>query len=406
MTDAFEDKIRLALSTRAETVRPHHHAYSDNRRMIRRAHVRRRMLVPAVAVATTGAVAAPFVLIDDLPGTGGNGPASGAAELEALMASPGAGTTVSGRLPGGGGPFLPEALGNDGRVLGRSSDSTVWGAGPSDGAPRSLGVRARGGLSAADGTMTWVEPGSWDLKCGEPGKPARSLFQSSEPSLPVLNSGGRRVWSDVMHQPLSGKGCDPGRSVPNRTKGTLGQIIAFSHPSLFLVEPRTERVVREVDVTTGRLIRTRPLPTGVKPYPEPPVQKSGSPGGPDFRLEPQPIDPKVERERRWSAAANQRVFAWVADRKLRTRDRRTGKETSVALPSSMVTPSKAARWEMTAGRHLIAYSAAGKRDGAGSSVVLDTRTKRIYTVPGPAYAAGDWLLWPAKGGYRLAEVKG
>ncbi|TDD83031.1 hypothetical protein [Actinomadura rubrisoli] len=416
----IEEQLRDAFGAHAETVRPHPGAHAENARRIRRARARRMITLPTagVALATAAVTLAPVAL----PGFRDDAPVGAAGAFPGALVKQSTIVRIPAGLPGGA-AFTADTVGADGTVLGRSADSRVWRAGARGGTPRPLGVRAQGGLTAGPGHVTWIEPGKWELKCRTPDGATRVIGpQGATAERPVLASGGAIIGSDIMEQPFVTGGCaSPGRVMDTRGKGSLGLAVALSYPTAFVTDLHSDRVVREVDVRTDKVIREHPLPAGVKPQAIGGNLQGGSgqviveaPASYPFKVRGgarkgastqkkvrmQVLGPeKAIVEQRWQAAANDRYFAWAVDGVLRIVDREDWKRTITPLRGRTFSPAQAALGRLTAGDRVIAYTAAGR------SVVYDTRTRVAATYQGEVYAAGDWLLWRAGNDYRLARVR-
>ncbi|MFG2000138.1 hypothetical protein ACGFNU_13400 [Spirillospora sp. NPDC048911] len=377
MSNGIEERLKAAFEQDAGSVRTHTGAYAENRRRLRRDRTRRRVAVPIMVAATAAAVAAPFMLANTLRDGGEQDAASSRLAPRVLddpakLVDPASLVRVSG-VPG----FRAEALGTDGSVLGRTPDMKVWRAGPGKGTPESTGVRARGGLSTGSGAFTWIKPGGFDLECRDATGTTRVISpQSAEAERPVWADGGFVAWSDIMRQPFTAKGCArPGKLVP----GNVGDAVAFSAPHLWVVDPTNDFVLRQVDVRTGHSVKG-PLPAGVRRH------------------------TMADQDQIWYAAANKRVFAWVADGKLRAADRQSGAQDAVPLPEWLHPGKKGAEATMTAGSRYVAYSVTGA-DGHRQAVLFDPATDRAVSWRGVVHVAGDWLLWSDGKDYKLGRLR-
>ncbi|MFC4005902.1 hypothetical protein ACFOY2_01620 [Nonomuraea purpurea] len=152
-----------------------------------------------------------------------------------------------------------------------------------------------------------------------------------------------------------------------------GPAVAFSYPHLFAADRANDKVLRIIDVETGRVTAEHPLPEGVR------VQRMQDP------------------DQKWYAAASGKWFAWVAGDTLRWTPRDSWGSVSV-LPG-VPKPDKGVSPWMTAGNRLITYNA------GAISFLLDPVTGRRYKCPDVVLAAGDWLLWKNGDGYRLANLR-
>ncbi|MFI6520616.1 hypothetical protein ACIBF1_34040 [Spirillospora sp. NPDC050679] len=378
--NGIEERLKQALDAQAATVRPRPGARAENTRRLRRAKARRVSVIPAVAVAAAATVALPFAALGpgdgDAPGRTAFAPGGPSAPDLVDQASI---VRISTRLPGGA-VFRADALGTDGSVVGRSEDGRVWHAGPRGGTPRSLGVRASGGLTTGPGFVTWITRDGGDLACRTPdGRTQVVSPQGAAPDRPVFADGGAVVASDPMVQPFAAKGCAKGRTLIGHGKRpVLGTAKAFAHPTVFVAEPSNDRVLREVDVTTDDVVREHPLPAGVRA---------------------QTMD---RQEQRWQAAASDRYFAWAVGGVLRIVDRSDWKRTLAPLNGRPFTASGDTEARLTAGYRLVVYSTI---TGDDRSLVYDTRTRTATTWPGEVQAAGDRLLWRDGGDYLTARVR-
>ncbi|GAA2579884.1 hypothetical protein SMC26_34765 [Actinomadura fulvescens] len=379
--DVVEERLRAAFGEVAEEqVRPHPGAYAENRRRLRRARTRRRAAVPIMAAAAAAAVAVPFLVADATRDAEDRDTASPLAprvlDDPAKLVDPASLVRISG-VPG----FRVDALGSDGSVLGRTPDAKVWRAGPTTRTPVATGVRAQGGLSTGSGAFTWIKPGGFDLECRDAtGKTRVVSPQSAEAKRPVWADGGFLAWSDIMRQPFTAEGCRrPGKAVPNHGKAVLGDAVAFSAPDLWVVEPSNDKVLRQVDVRTGRIVKETPLPAGVRGQ------------------------TMADTDQTWYAAANKHVFAWVAGGTLRTADRSGRAQDAVPLPRWLHPGAKGAQATMTAGNRHVAYSVTGA-DGHRQAVLFDPLADRAVSWRGVIHVAGDWLLWSDGRDYRMGRV--
>ncbi|MFD0687080.1 hypothetical protein [Actinomadura fibrosa] len=395
--NGIEERLKSAFDAKADTVSPHSRAWTENARRIRGARTRRAITVPSAAVAVAAAAAAVPLAFPGLA-DGGPAAASDTGGFPPELVDESTIVRIPAKLPGGA-TFTADTLGADGTVLGRSADSRVWKAGPRGGTPKPLGVRAQGGLAAGQGFVTWIAPGAWELNCRTPNGRTRVIGpQGATPDSPVFAGGGRIIASDPMDQPFVTTGCTTGD-----TLASPGKAVAFSYPILFTVDVYTKHVLREVDVRTGRIVREHPLPTGVRtvriPEPEMRLDRERSKGGVKAYTA-KPSAEKQPEEQQWQAAANDRYFAWGVNGVLRVMDRRTWKELK-PLPMLPSTRERAEGARLTAGSHVIAYSVPG-----GSTMLYDTRSRTVpYLYRREVYAAGDWLLWRAPDGYRLAKAR-
>ncbi|MFC9973273.1 hypothetical protein ACFVH6_20510 [Spirillospora sp. NPDC127200] len=378
--NGIEERLKRALDAQAAAVRPRPGARAENTRRIRRAKARRMSVIPTVSVAAAAAVALPFAVLEP----GGD---DDAAEQTAFapdgpsapdLVDRASIVRISTRLPGGA-VFRADALGTDGSVIGRSEDERVWQAGPRGGTPRSLGVRASGGLATGPGFATWIAKDGWDLTCRTAdGRTQVVSPQGAAPDRPAFADGGVVVASDPMAQPFSAKGCTKGRTVSGHGKPALGTAKAFAHPTVFVAEPSNDRVLREVDVTTDDVVWEHPLPAGVG------VQTMG------------------REEQRWQAAANDRYFAWAVDGVLRIVDRSDWKRPLALLGGRPFTTAGDTEARLTAGDRLVVYSTITGND---RSLVYDTRTRTATTWPGEVHAAGDRVMWRDGDDYLTARVR-
>lgn len=395
----IEDRLRGAFGARADTVRPHSGAHTENARRIRRARTRRTVTVPAVALATAAAIAAaPLTVPGLLDGArnaldGGTGRSPGDLVDEATV------VTIPGTLPGGA-AFRPRALGQDGSVVGRTADGRVWTAGAEGGEPSPLGVRAQTGLATGPGLVTWIAPEEWGLHCRTPQGRTRVIGRhGTSPHDPVLVDGGVIIAHDVMGQPYSSTGCDDlGRGIENRIGGSLGHARAFAYPTLFTADLSNEHVLREIDVRTDRVVREHPLPAGVRPLkiraPAKIIDMEGKTGR-RFQIP----GSRVEDRQKWHAAANDRYFAWAVGGRLRITDRKGWKTVADVRATRRPTEEQKAAARLTAGDRVIAYTVDGR------SIAYDTESETPHRWQGAVLAAGDWLLWRDGRDYRLGRVR-
>ncbi|MEW1844456.1 hypothetical protein AB0392_41485 [Nonomuraea angiospora] len=274
-----------------------------------------------------------------------------------------------------GEPFVPAALGSDGTVLGATPDGQVAEV-DGGGTPKELGFRARSGLGTAADFRTWTEVNGTaaDQRCRTADGTARTISpQGTDSRGRVWVDGGVVVGNDVMRQPWMAKGCAQVGTVVKSGEPASGVAVAFSYPDLFTAERANDKVLRVVDVETGRVTAEHPLPEGVR------AQRMGDP------------------DQKWYAAASGKWFAWVAGNTLRWTPRDTWGAVSV-LPG-VPTPKKGVSPWMTAGNRLITYNT------GATSFVLDPVTGRRFKSPDVVLAAGDWLLWRSGDGYRLANLR-
>lgn len=390
MTDTIEERLREAFDARAAAVPTHPRALADNRRRLRRAGIRRAALVPCVAAGAAAAVIVPFgahALKD------GDANALGRGDPGTLV-DPATVVRIPARLPDGR-PFRVDALGPDGTVAGRTPDARLWRTDRKGGTPKPLNARAKGGVSAGQGTVTWIAPDSFALECAPANGPKRTLADDAEAGRPVVTDQGRIAWNDVMDQPYVADGCAGRRRIlPNHGLGVLGHAVALSGRTLFAADLLHGRVLREIDVRTGAIKAQRPLPAGVRPDRTTPLEKPGrerDSGSP-------PVQLTIQAARQhWQAAATERWFAWSADGVLRVADRSTWRQV-VQTARVPVASGPAAR--LTAGDRLVALST-----GKGRSVLYDTATGETTVQDGEAYTAGGWLLWRDGGDYRLGRLR-
>ncbi|MGW6496329.1 hypothetical protein [Nonomuraea angiospora] len=274
-----------------------------------------------------------------------------------------------------GEPFVPAALGSDGTVLGATPDGQVAEV-DGGGTPKELGFRARSGLGTAADFRTWTEVNGTaaDQRCRTADGTTRTISpQGTDSRGRVWVDGGVVVGNDVMRQPWMAKGCAQVGTVVKSGEPASGVAVAFSYPDLFTAERANDKVLRVVDVETGRVTAEHPLPEGVR------AQRMGDP------------------DQKWYAAASGKWFAWVAGNTLRWTPRDTWGAVS-ALPG-VPTPKKGVSPWMTAGNRLITYNT------GATSFVLDPVTGRRFKSPDVVLAAGDWLLWRSGDGYRLANLR-
>ncbi|MGP4103547.1 hypothetical protein [Nonomuraea sp. KM90] len=275
-----------------------------------------------------------------------------------------------------GKPFTPAALGSDGTVLGTTPDGQVAEAGASGGTPQELGFPARSGLGTATDFRTWTDlnGSSAAQRCRTADGSTRTISpQGTEPGGQVWVDGGVIVGNDVMRQPWAAKGCAQVGTVVKAGDPASGVAVAFSYPHLFAADRANDKVLRILDVETGKVTAEHPLPEGVR------AQTMDAP------------------DQKWYAAASGKWFAWVADGTLRWMPRDSWGPMStlpgVPAPTQGVSP-----W-MTAGNRLITYNT------GATSVLLDPVTGTRYKSPDVMLAAGDWLLWHNGDGYRLANLR-
>ncbi|MFC5823992.1 hypothetical protein [Nonomuraea insulae] len=275
-----------------------------------------------------------------------------------------------------GKPFVPAALGSDGTVLGATPDGRAAEVGASGGTPEELGFPARSGLGTATGFRTWTEPNgsAADQRCRTVDGTTRTISpQGTDPQGQVWVDDGVIVGSDVMRQPWVAKGCAQVGTVVKAGDPASGVAVAFSYPYVFTADRANDKVLRIVDVETGRVTAEHPLPEGVR------AQSMDDP------------------DQKWYAAASGKWFAWVADSTLRWVPRDSWGPVS-ALPG-VPTPEKGVSPWMTAGNRLITYNT------GATSFLLDPVTGTRYKSPAVMLAAGDWLLWQNGDGYRLANLR-
>ncbi|MFI7224296.1 hypothetical protein ACIBO5_13830 [Nonomuraea angiospora] len=275
-----------------------------------------------------------------------------------------------------GEPFVPAALGSDGTVLGTTPDGQAAEVDGGGGTPKELGFRARSGLGTAADFRTWTEVNgsAADQRCRTADGTTRTISpQGTDSRGRVWVDGGVVVGNDVMRQPWMAKGCAHVGTVVKSGEPASGVAVAFSYPDLFTAERANDKVLRVVDVETGRVTAEHPLPEGVR------AQRMGDP------------------DQKWYAAASGKWFAWVAGNTLRWTPRDTWGAVSVL--HGVPTPKKGVSPWMTAGNRLITYNT------GATSFVLDPVTGRRFKSPDVVLAAGDWLLWRSGDGYRLANLR-
>ncbi|MEV0586829.1 hypothetical protein [Nonomuraea sp. NPDC050310] len=346
---------------------------------------RRRRAVAAGACVLALAVAIPLT-VRQASDPGRTTVAASAGGIADLVDLPGS-IALPPRTPEGT-TFFPEVIGEDGSVLGRTDqDKKVWAAGPhtqelqpvTDAAAQVLGT-GEGGLRLWAGASS-----AYPLSCQDAsGATSDPSPQGYDPAGPFWVSHGWVAANDPMRQPWTAKGCAKGTTVSGQGRFSSGHAVAFAYPDLFVAEESNDRVVRQVDVESGREVAERPLPEGV-----PPVTMA---------------DPGKD----WLAAANGSTFAWVVDRTLRTAPRDTWTPTTVPVKLPTATPvtvqqTTVPQAKLTMGDRLIAYTALELEVG-WKSVVHDPVTGRSVELPGRAYAAGEWLVWQDGDSYRLARA--
>ncbi|MFI6601751.1 hypothetical protein ACIBHX_36355 [Nonomuraea sp. NPDC050536] len=264
--------------------------------------------------------------------------------------------------------LTPQAVGTDGTVVGFFSDHGVQ-AFSADGELTDVGIKSVTGLGAGDGLITWTRKTgkSADQLCRAPNDVDHVISpQGTDPARQIWVDHGVVVGSDVMRQPWVAKGC----SAPGKVAGTL-DAVAFSYPTLFLVDAANDKKLLEYDVDTGYVTVKHELPEGVR------VQTMDKP------------------DQRWYGAATKDHFAWAADGVLRLAARNALDQVIVRIKI----PQSAKGARMTAGNRLIAYTTGTE------SVVLDPATLTTYRLTGSAYAAGDWLVWSDGSAYQLSRVR-
>jgi hypothetical protein len=318
--------------------------------------------------------------------------------------------TIDGRVPGGAG-FQIEALGADGSVLGRSPDSTVWEATSRRPKPTSLGVRADGGLATGAGFRAWVTTWQNDLECRDltTGQVKVISPQDAWVKWGFWASGEMIAWQDGVGQPYAARACARGRmlTINNPRPGDInhaGDIVALSDTDIFSTNPVSDKDLLEIDATTGRILARHPVPAGV-PRVTKQVETAPPPseGSERTGIISKPKNVKaVKAVGTWFAAANREVFAWAAGGALTVTDRKTWRHTT-RLPVRPPAPARGTRAVMTAGDHVVVYTAKTAERG-WRSVLYNTHTGSTLTIPGQAYAAGGYLLWKQGTAYRLAQV--
>ncbi|MFI6501181.1 hypothetical protein [Nonomuraea typhae] len=272
-------------------------------------------------------------------------------------------TTIQATTPTGK-PFVPDFLGEDGTVVGRTPDGELWEAVPGDGRlSRISDGTAETGTGVAtgpDGVRTWAR--DFDLLCRD----ARGQVLTISPQGVAKDSGvwvskGVVVAHDPMRQPWAAKGCARGALLPSHGKSVLGEVVAVDHPEAFVAEPSNDKVIRVLNLETGQIITEHPIQEGM----------SG---------------------RDWRAAVNRHIFAWAKDGLLHRLDRTTWQPRP-----SLGVPDGPAR--LTAGADLVVYSTDRE------AVVLDPRIGTVRELGGPAWAAGDWFLYGGAGAYHLEKAE-
>jgi hypothetical protein len=391
--DDVESRLGDVLGDPGRTVPPADLADRVLRGVAVRRRRRRALAFAAAACAVALAVAVPVAWRP----VGGEGQtvANSVTGLGDLVDLPGS-VALAVEAPNSG-DFFPEALGEDGSVLGRSSKGKdLWESGPEGGPLRPLDAVSGGTPATGPGVRVW--PGTnivAPLYCRDrngttPVMPENMVGTS------LWVSGGMIVGSDTTLRPWAAKGCTKGAAV----SGVSGEAVAFSYPDLFVVDPFKANGLRQVDVESGALVAERPLPEGVN------------------------VRTDADRPQLWLGAANRDTFAWVVDGVLRTANRADWRVTEgPRLPPAeeinvgggrqlpdgrtfdTIYPHLYAR--LTAGDRLIVYSTIGTLgEGPGwQSVVYDPRSGQSFAFKGLAYAAGDWLLWNDGASYRLARVR-
>ncbi|WP_214319529.1 hypothetical protein [Nonomuraea sediminis] len=262
----------------------------------------------------------------------------------------------------------PQTVGADGTVLGFGPDRQVLELG-SDGTLHDLGIQSLSGLGTGDGLRTWTRMTgkAADQLCRDADGVEHVISpQGTDPARPIWVDHGVIVGSDVMRQPWFAKGC----SGPSKVASTH-DAVAFSYPTLFLVDAFNDKKLLEYDIDAAKVTATHELPWGVR------VQTMDQP------------------DQIWYAAATKDHFAWVADGVLRLAARNALDQ--VVVSTKVPQSAKGAR--MTAGNRLITYTTGNE------SVVLDSTTGTPYRLTGSAYAAGDWLVWSDGSTYQLSRVR-
>ncbi|MBT2229242.1 hypothetical protein [Nonomuraea sp. NEAU-A123] len=385
--DDVESRLRDVLGDPGRTVPPGDLADRVHRGVAVRRRRRRALALAAAACAVALAVAVPVAWRQ----VGGQGTtvANSVNGFGDLVDIPGS-VAFAGETSDGG-DFFPEAVGEDGSVLGRAGKG-LWETGP-EGAGPLRPLNAVSGAAPAIGPGVRVWPGTnfvAPLYCRD--QNGTTTVMENMVGTPLWVSGGTIVGSDTTLRPWTAKGCAKGAAVP----GASGEAVAFSYPDLFVVDPFKADGLRQVDVESGALVAERPLPEGVN------------------------VRTGADRWQLWLGAANRDTFAWVVDGVLRTADRADWRVTE----GPRVPPAEEMDWSgrvqladgrslntyphlsgrLTAGDRLIVYTA-GKIPGGWRSLVYDPRSGQSFEFQGVAYAAGDWLLWNDGASYRLARVR-
>jgi hypothetical protein len=391
--DDVESRLGDVLGDPGWTVAPEGLADRVHRGVAVRRRRRRALAYAAAACAVVLAVGVPVAWRQI--GGGDQTVANSIDGLEDLVDVPG--SVALPKETNDAGDFFPEALGEDGSVLGRSDKAKrVWETGPEGGPLRALNVDAGAVPVTGSGIRVWpatnfVAP----LYCRDQNGSTTQIMPANMVGSPLWVSGGTIVASDPLLRPWAAKGCTQAAQVP----GISGQAVAFSYPDLFVADSFDAKGLRQVNVESGDVAAQRPLPEGVN------VRTTGA-----------------DRWQLWLAAANRDTFAWVVDGVLRTADRadwqvtegpRVGRAVEFNWGLTGISKGKSQAMyahlgaHLTAGNRLIVYTGHGEFDErtGWQSVVYDPRSGQSFEFQGVAYAAGDWLLWNDGTSYRLARVR-
>ncbi|MFI6514979.1 sigma factor [Spirillospora sp. NPDC050679] len=287
------------------------------------------------------------------------------------------GDVVIPRVLPGGQRFRAMALGADGSVLGLPvtvdgegtviAQPGVWLAGPGTATPRRIQDTPPDSLpylwAMATGASGHVWPDGDRLRClprgGSGG--ARTLRAGWDGHDRFHVGPGAIVWrlADRDELAVSASCAGAVRTVP--AEGTLE---GFSRPYAYV---RSGRTLWQVNVDDGRRR--------------------------EFRL------PGAEPE---AFAAGPRAFAWAGE-ELGVQPLASGARPQVVrgLPHA---GDPAFLGRLTAGEHLVVYSAAHQDRERAASLIYDLRDGRRTSVPGEAWAAGPYLLRQEGDAYRLTRA--
>lgn len=358
---------------------------------------RRAAAATSMIVAVTLTIGVPVYLsaqrTAQLPHAGPSSPAAASAPGGSIVLAPAPlpsnGPTEIGRTLPGGWQFTAFGVGSDGTVLGVGAkyakngtgvlDGTLWRT-AQDGSPPSA-IATPAGLWTAGigaGVMVWPEhrdsAHDYQLMCQDHSGIGHQLgVRGVAHELNGFSVGGNIiVWTDEGgHTVWTAKGCT-GRP---RTLDTSGFAVAFSYPYAFVLDARSKRGIREIDVRTGT-VTARTLPADAAKA--------------DLGL--------------FAAGAN--TLSYSDGHALVVIETRTWRPRVVSAQLPHSNGLNGERTTLTAGDSTVVYTTRpldGGPDG-DSSVIYRVGHPNASTVSGEAFTNGHWLLWRDKNVYKLQDV--